>query len=127
MTLNPQAEADILIAISGMTDWQHGDDLCDCVYQRIGSWDNPYLGVRHEIRLCCAWDKLRAMFPDCFRDLVTGQPQQWNGAVEMPRYLWYRQLAIQQGRSLPEIRSEYEHEKPPKGVRRQKRKRWWQW
>ena len=28
-------------------EWEYHDDLCDCTYQRIGFWTNPYIG-EHE-------------------------------------------------------------------------------
>ena len=44
------------------------------------------------------------------------KPHEWNGDFDMPRALWYRQLAVQLGLSLPTIRKMYETEEPPKAV-----------
>lgn len=108
-------------------EWRHGDDLCDCTFQRIGMWKNPYLATTQEIRLCCVWAKLGEMFPDLVRSIPgyfndntqrwETDPWQWDGEEEMPKALWYRQLARQQDRSLTEIRAEYadKDELRPKG------------
>ena len=41
----------------------------------------------------------------------------WNGEDEMPKAIWYRQLAREQGRSVDDIRVEYANrdELRPKG------------
>ena len=44
--------------------WEHGDDLCDCTFQRIGYWTNPYLGRTLEFRICCSWSKLIELHPE---------------------------------------------------------------
>lgn len=120
------------LAIGSLPDvqWSIGDDLCDCIYQRIGMWTNPYLAVTHEIRLCCAWAKLYEMFPETVRTIPAfwdynnnewiTEVAEWNGEAEMPKALWYRQLARKTGRSLADIRAEYaeKDELRPKGYRR---------
>ena len=118
--------------------WQNGDDLCDCTYQRLGWWTNPYLNKTIEVRYCCFYKKLGEMFPelaefmreteafDDYTQTDNTRPysdpyhwekglQPWNGETEMPRHLWYRQLAGQTGKDLDTIRREYEHLKPPPG------------
>ena len=45
-------------------DWEHGDDLCDCTFQRIGYWTNPYLARTMEVRLCCIWKILAEQNPE---------------------------------------------------------------
>lgn len=99
--------------------WENIDDKCDCIYQRIGYWTNPYLGATLETRLCCVWAELQKEWPQFFRetnafwDYNEGkwvpEPAAWNGETDMPKALWYRQLARQQGRTVGEIRAEYQH------------------
>jgi hypothetical protein len=106
------------------------DDECDCLFQRIGWWTNAHLGRTMEFRLCCAWAKLIELHPELaafVREIPahdnpnTGQyetePLAWNGEDDMPRGLWYRQLAAKTGLPLPEVRREYDHLEPPKGDR----------
>lgn len=108
-------------------EWLHGDDLCDCTFQRVGMWKNPYLAETLEIRLCCIWAKLAEQYPDSVRTIpgffnentqewIT-QPMAWNGETEMPKHLWYRQLARKQNRPLADVRAEYasKDELRPKG------------
>lgn len=109
-------------------EWEHDDDLCDCTYQRIGFWTNPYLGETLKYRFCCIWAKFAEMFPDFVQVIPAyfdGNSRRyiegcapWDGESDMPRAIWYRQLAHQQGRSLTEIRAEYADLEPPKGVKR---------
>lgn len=98
-------------------EWQHDDDLCDCTFQRVGMWKNPYLAETLEIRLCCVWAKLAEQFPEAVRTIPgyfnpdTQQwltnPWDWNGEAEMPKAIWYRHLARKLNRPLSEIRAEY--------------------
>lgn len=100
--------------------WLEGDDSCDCMYQRIGEWKNPYLGSTHQIRLCCVWAELGKLYPQFVQDVpvywdnnqiepVHG-PQQWDSEeMDMPLGLWYRQLAVREGRPLAEVREEYKY------------------
>jgi hypothetical protein len=102
--------------VAGFPDleWKHGDDLCDCVYQRIGMWKNVYLAQTHEIRLCCLFNDLAKLFPEHFRtfngylddnsgEYIT-EPQPWNGEDDMPKALWHRQLARLLDTDLPAAR-----------------------
>ena len=107
------------LAIAGLPDveWTHGDDLCDCIFQRIGLWKNPYLAETLEVRMCCIWAELYKQFPDFVRTIPgywldneqrwETVPWEWNGETDMPTYLWYRHLARKQGRTVGEIRAEY--------------------
>ena len=108
-------------------EWQSEDDLCDCTFQRIGMWKNPYLAETLEVRLCCIWAKFAEVFPDMVRTIpgyfnentqewIT-QPWEWNGEAEMPKAIWYRHLARKLNRPLAEIRAEYagKDELRPKG------------
>lgn len=118
------------LAIGSLPDviWQHGDDLCDCEFQRICQWTNPYIGSTHEIRLCCAWAKLAELFPEAVRTIPAywsdntqeweTQPWEWNGETEMPKAIWYRHLARKHGRTVADIRAEYSEkdELRPKGA-----------
>lgn len=123
--------------------WQLGDDRCDCTFQRIGWWTNPYLAETLEIRLCCVWAELGKQYPDLVRTVpafydytreewVT-EPREWDGEAEMPPYLWYRQLAAKEGKPLAEIRSEYQgrDDLRPKGKKQEPRSLWlnspWGW
>ncbi|GEM_PF-6104904 len=118
--------------------WLLGDDKCDCVHQRIGEWTNPYTARTLQIRLCCVWKALGEMFPgfiqevDAFYDdnldEWVEEPRAWDSEdADMPVYLWFRQLARQTGRPLPDIRQEYRkrtRERPrrvPKGRGRESR------
>ena len=105
--------------------WKMHDDLCDCVYQRIGLWTNPYLAETLEVRMCCIWAKLYEQFPDQVRTVpafwnynteewVT-EPMEWNGEDAMPRSVWYRHLARVQGRTVAEVSPEYSSQEPPQG------------
>lgn len=109
--------------------WDHEDDLCDCTFQRIGWWTNPYIGKTLEVRWCCTWKKLMEMFPElhpfireipAFDNYNQGryefEPHEWDGDSDMPRSIWYRQLATQEGLSLPEVRHRYDHLNAPKAV-----------
>ena len=101
-------------------EWLVGDDKCDCTFQRIGQWANPYIGKTLQVRLCCIWAEIAKEYPqfvqefDCYLDSnrvepVMG-PQPWNSEeMDMPLDIWYRQLAVQQGRPLREVREEYQH------------------
>ena len=130
--MNPQATADVLDAIStGMfpeSFWDNQDDACDCVYQRIGMWTNPYLAETLEVRMCCIWAELYKLFPQFVRvtpafldgnaeEWVT-EPMDWNGESDMPASIWYRQIARRQGISVSEARSKYAHLERPKGIPR---------
>lgn len=106
-------------------EWLHEDDLCDCTFQRIGLWKNPYLAETLEVRMCCIWENLYRQYPDQVRKIpgywnentktwIT-EPWAWDGEADMPKPLWYRQLARQQDRSVADIRAEYtdrDHERP---------------
>lgn len=109
--------------------WDNQDDLCDCTFQRVGWWTNPYIGKTMEFRLCCAWKVLIEKNPELqpfFREIPafdnynTGQYESdswdWNGEFDMPRAIWYRQLATQENRPLSEIRKDYAHLEAPKAV-----------
>lgn len=117
------------LAIGSLPDvqWLHGDDLCDCEFQRICQWTNPYIGSTHEARLCCIWAELYKQFPEHVRDIPAWfdinaqewrtQPMAWNGETEMPKAMWYRHLARKHGRSVADIRAEFsgKDELRPKG------------
>ena len=108
--------------------WLLGDDKCDCTFQRIGQWGNPYIGKTLQIRFCCIWAELAKQYPefvqevDCYWDSNKLEPiigaQPWDSEeMAMPLYLWYRQLATEQERPLVEIREEYrfkQHLRPRK-------------
>lgn len=106
--------------------WDTNDDLCDCTYQRIGFWTNPYLGETLEVRWCCVWGEILKDFPQYTRttrasmdynrhEWVTDVAE-WDGESDMPRSIWYRQLARQHGITVAEARARYAHLDPPKGT-----------
>ena len=115
------------LSIGSLPDvqWKMHDALCDCTYQRIGMWTNPYLAETLEVRMCCIWAKIYEQFPAQVRTIpafwdynqeewVT-EPMEWNGETAMPRSVWYRQLAREQGRTVAEIRAEFASQEPPQG------------
>ena len=105
------------LAIGALPDvqWKMHDDLCDCVYQRIGMWTNPYLAETLEVRVCCIWAKLYEQYPEYVRmipafwdynhDEWVTEPAEWNGEDDMPESVWYRQVARKTGKSLAEVRA----------------------
>ena len=110
--------------------WIYGDDLCDCTFQRIGDWTNPYLGQTLRVRLCCIWAELRKMFPQFVQVIPASfdsNRNQWvvgtlpwdSEEIDMPLPIWYRQIAEQTGRSLASVREEYSKrtEERPKKLR----------
>ena len=127
-TQDAMSQALAIIAALNIPDvqWIHGDDLCDCTFQRIGYWTNPYLAETLLVRMCCIWNEIYKQYPEyvqkisAYHDLNTNtyytEPADWNGEEDMPRYMWYRHLARKEGRSLAEIREMYADQEPPKGV-----------
>ncbi len=107
--------------------WNHEDDACDCTFQRIGMWKNPYIGETLEVRMCCIWAELYKLFPQHVR-VTPGylvddagwdtSIREWDGEGDMPRSIFYRQLARKNGISLAEARQRYAHLEPPKGTPR---------
>jgi len=104
------------LSIGNLPDiqWKMHDDLCDCTYQRIGMWTNPYLAETLEVRMCCIWNELYKQFPQYVRNVpafwdynaeqwVT-EPAEWNGEEDMPQSMWHRQLARKLGISLEAAR-----------------------
>ena len=97
--------------------WDVQDDLCDCMYQRIGMWTNPYLAETLEVRMCCIWKELYQLFPQyvrvtpAFLDYNRNEWQtelmEWNAEFDMPPAIWYRQLAKKEGITVGEARAKY--------------------
>jgi len=128
--LSERATADIMAALLPETFWEVDDDLCDCVYQRIGMWTNPYLAETLEVRMCCIWKEMYKLFPGLVRvtpayhNYNTGEwvtePAEWNGEFDMPPALWYRQIARRTGRSVIDVREEYRFRdgERPRGIPR---------
>lgn len=115
--------------------WLQGDDLCDCTFQRIGDWTNPYLGQTLRVRLCCIWEEIYQQYPqyveripayyDSNRHKWVREPQEWDSdEADMPLPIWYRQIAARTGKTLEQVRREYrgrEKERPkrlPRGTKR---------
>jgi hypothetical protein len=120
------ALSSILTAEIPGLQWDVGDDLCDCTFQRIGFWTNPYIGQTLRVRLCCLWKELAKDYPYLIQEVPAfynyntheyePKPWDWNGEFDMPRAIWYRHLASKSGRPLAEIRQEYADKEPPKAV-----------
>lgn len=131
MNLSPLAQSDVLDALSrGVIPeefWDHEDDACDCVYQRIGMWKNPYLGETLEVRMCCIWKELYQLFPQFVRsipgyfDEVSKEwdesVREWDAEYDMPKSIWYRQMARKENISVAEAREKYRDrdEERPRG------------
>lgn len=125
MTTRPSSlEESVLTALEASVlppiRWLLGDDKCDCVYQRIGEWGNPYLAQSLQIRFCCIWAELLKQFPQFVQEVSVfwddnrleplTEPQPWDSEdMDMPLYLWYRQIARKTGRPLADVRAEYQH------------------
>lgn len=129
--LDPQLLA--VIAEASLPDamWQHGDDLCDCTFQRIGLWTNPYIARTLKVRFCCIWEELYKQYPQHvqripafldYNNSAEGEnghetyellPREWDGEGQMPRALWHRQIQTRTGQTLAEIREEYTEQTPP--------------
>ena len=92
-----------LAIINAQDTWNVNDDLCDCVYQRIGYWNNPYIGETLEIRLCCVWAEFEKQWPQFFRRTQI-EPAAWDGETDMPRSIHNRQLAALHGLSVSQAR-----------------------
>lgn len=94
------------IARAGMPaeEWDVNDDRCDCTFQRIGYWTNPYIGETLEVRMCCIWKELYRQFPEFVR-VTKHEPAEWNGEDNMPKSIWHRQLANHLGISIAEARA----------------------
>ena len=110
--------------------WVHGDDLCECTFQRIGDWTNPYIARTLRVRMCCIWAELYKDFPqfvqeipayyDQNADRYETEPMEWNGEDDMPEALWHRQLAVMRRQPIEDIRRTFDGIEPPKGVPRPK-------
>ena len=109
--------------------WEADDDLCDCVYQRIGWWTNPYIGKTLKMRLCCIWAEIYKQYPQFVQEIpgfmnygidehtYELKPRPWSSRdMDMPRPIWYRQLAVEMGMPLSWIRENFKDEEPPKAV-----------
>ena len=105
--------------------WTNQDDLCDCTFQRIGEWTNPYIGQTMRVRFCCVWEEFERMWPQHFERIDAGydhnaksyvhEPMEWNGEDDMPRSIWYRQIQKITGQSLDQVRNQYGTQEPPRG------------
>ncbi len=105
------------LAIGQLPDiqWKQNDENCDCIYQRVGMYTNPYLAETLEIRMCCIWQEIYQLFPQFVRmvpafwnyntDEWVTEPMEWNGEDDMPVAIWHRQLARQRGITVAEARA----------------------
>ena len=101
-----------LAIIQAQETWSNQDDLCDCIYQRSGYWNNPYIGETYEVRICCLYAEFEKMWPHLFKRTYA-EPAMWNGEADMPKAIWHRQLAAELEMTVPEARSM--GIEPPKG------------
>lgn len=87
-------------------EWDNQDDRCDCEYERIGYWFNPYIGAIQEKRICCIDKWMAEKFPEIAQFFRRTQvtPAEWNGETTMPRAIWVRQQANHLGVSIAEAR-----------------------
>jgi hypothetical protein len=129
--MSPVAAQDAVALLADWNEvvWQHGDDLCDCTFQQIGLWTNPYIAETLQVRFCCIWSRLFEQFPDLVQrtpaaydpnteTFTTQEPADWDSADDaMPRPIWYRQLAKREGLDLPEVRRRYRYHETPRAVR----------
>ena len=92
--------------------WSNEDDLCDCVYQRLGYWNNIYIGETYEVRICCLYAEFEKTWPQYFKR-TQAEPAHWNGESDMPAAIWHRQLATELGMKVSEARDMALE--PPKG------------
>ena len=122
----PLPGQDILRGEVPEIQWGQGDDLCNCTFQRIGDWTNPYLARTLRVRVCCIWAKLYQQHPEFAQEIPgwfdpnTGEmktePMAWNGESDMPRDIFHRQAAVLMGLPLDMVRIKLEGQEPPKGV-----------
>jgi len=117
--MNPSLERDVMAALSVLPEdmWDTMDDLCDCMYPRIGMWTNPYLAETLEVRMCCIWKELYQLFPgfmrvtpaflDYNKNEWASEPIDWNGEEDMPKAVWYRHMARKEGIPVAEARAKY--------------------
>lgn len=128
--LTPSVVRDVLAAVSVASipdvTWILGDDLCDCTFQRIGEWTNPYIARTLRVRFCCIWTELYKQYPQFVQDIpgyydenrhrFVTEPRAWDSEeMAMPLYLWHRQLASLTGQSVGTIRDllkDSAHERP---------------
>lgn len=123
MQLSPAVIEALSIGNLPDIEWKMWDDNCECTFQRIGMWTNPYLAETLEVRMCCIWGEIYKSFPDFVRtvpafydynaDQWVTEPATWNGEDDMPAALWHRQLARATGITVSEAREVAPD--PPKG------------
>ena len=128
-----KALAGLLAAEIPGLKWDTHDDLCDCIFQRIGFWTNPYIGQTMRVRFCCLWKELAKDYPHLIQEVphfynynthkYEEKPHEWNGETDMPRAIWYRHLSTKTGTPLPEVREQYRDQEPPRGIPKPKTKR----
>ena len=106
--------------------WTHGDDLCNCTFQRIGEWTNPYLARTLRVRVCCIEAQLYKEYPQFVHEIpgyydentdeFRVKPQVWNADHDIPKHIWHRQMAVMEGITLDQARKLAEHVPPPPPV-----------
>ena len=105
--------------------WQHNDDLCDCTFQRIGEWTNPYIARTMRVRFCCVWAEILKDYPQFVEEIPAfynynteefqDEPFEWDSEdADMPRALWYRQIQTITGKPLEEVRERFHDKEPPR-------------
>lgn len=84
---------ELLSTLTKDVTWSHGDDLCDCTFQQLGTWTNPYIGKTMKVRMCCLWAELFKQYPE-FVQMETFEPAAWdNPEFDMPKHIERRQSA----------------------------------
>lgn len=119
--LSPTAMQDVMAALGVAAipgvHWIQEDDECDCIFQRICEWTNPYIARTLRVRLCCIWAEFHKQFPqyvqeipayyDMNRHRYVEEPAPWDSPdMPMPLAIWYRQQAVLSGLSLSEVREQ---------------------
>ena len=108
-------------------EWEHGDDLCDCTFQRIGTWTNPYIGRSLKVRLCCIWAEIYKQYPqfvqeipayyDLSKKTYESKPRDWDAEdSDMPKALWHRHVAVLTRTPLTRVRELLDGQEPPKAI-----------
>ena len=102
------------------------DDLCDCAFVNVWEWKNPYTATTLRFRFCCWLTEQRVRYGNLFEELpgyhdaaseqLVTDCRVWDGEEDMPRHLFYRQMARKTGRPLAEVRREYRDQPTPKGT-----------
>src|SRR3990167_2977648 len=82
--IDPQVMFAAAVSADPTVHWLLGDDLCDCTFQRVGEWANPYLGKTLRVRMCCIWAELYKQYPQFVQEIPAfydANRHQWRDAI----------------------------------------------